>query len=86
MKLVANLAKHILPGVIKPVHALWNEVIGFIFLVLAALIGVSTWRRAQHFNADTGGLLVIVGSCLFALLLAWFGISSFWKARKISRS
>ncbi len=86
MRLLSELLKHILPGVIKPVHALWNEIIGFIFLVLAALIGVSTWRRAQNFNAEAGGILIIVASCLFALLLAWFGISSFWKARKISRS
>jgi hypothetical protein len=29
--------------------------------------------------------LQIVGT-LFVLLIAWFGISSFWKARKISKS
>ncbi len=86
MKLLRDLVKHLLPGVIKPVHALWNEIIGFIFLVLAALIGVSTWRRAQNFNSEIGGVLIIIASCLFAVLLAWFGISSFWKARKISRS
>ncbi len=86
MRLVAQFLKHVLPGVIKPVMVLWNEIIGFIFLVLATFIGVSTYRRAQHFAGDTGGLLILVASFTFAALLAIYGISSFRKARKISRS
>ena len=31
---------NVVPGIIKPVHSLWNEVIGFLFLVLGA------WRFA----------------------------------------
>lgn len=65
---------------------LWNEVIGFIFLVLATFVGVSTYRRAQHFTGDTGGLLILAASFTFAALLAVYGVSSFRKARKISRS
>jgi hypothetical protein len=86
MRLVSEFLKHVLPGVIKPIHILWNEVIGFIFLVLAAFVGISTYRRAQHFGGDTGGLLILIASFLFAAVLAWYGISSFLKARKISRS
>lgn len=86
MKLVSDFVRHILPGVVRPLHVLWNEIIGFIFLVIAIFIGASTWRRAERFSGDAGGLMILVASCLFALLLAWFGISSFLKARKISRS
>ena len=86
MKLVSELIRHVLPGVIRPMRVLWNEVIGFIFLVVATFVGVSTWRRAQHFTADAGGILILIASCLFTLMLAWFGISSFVRARKISRS
>jgi F0F1-type ATP synthase assembly protein I len=86
MQLVTQFLKHVLPGVIRPIHILWNEVIGFVFLVIAAFIAVSTYRRAQNFTGDAGGLMILVASCMFALLLAWFGISSFLKARKISRS
>ena len=86
MRLLTELLRHILPGVIRPIHVLWNEVIGFIFLVIAIFIGASTYRRAQHFNGDAGGVMIVIASCLFALLLAWFGVSSFMKARKISRS
>lgn len=86
MRLVSQFLKHVLPGVIKPVHILWNEVIGFVFLVLAAFVAVSTYRRAQHFSGDTGGLLILLVSFAFAGVLAFYGVSSFRKARKISRS
>jgi hypothetical protein len=33
---------------------------------------------------EPAGLQLVGG--LFALLMAWFGASSFWKARKISKS
>ena len=28
---------HVMPGVIRPIHILWNQVIGFFFIVLALL-------------------------------------------------
>jgi F0F1-type ATP synthase assembly protein I len=86
MRLLTELLRHLLPGVIRPIQVLWNEVIGFVFVVFATFIGFSTWRRAQSFSGDVGGILIIVASCLFSALLLWFGISSFLKARKISRS
>jgi hypothetical protein len=86
MRLVSKFLKHVVPGVIKPLMVLWNEVIGFIFLVLAVFVAFSTYRRAQRFTGDTGGLMILVASFTFALLLAVYGVSSFRKARKISRS
>ena len=86
MRLVGEFIRHVAPGVIRPMRVLWNEVIGFVFLVFATLVGFSTWRRAENFTGDVGGLLILVASFLFVLLLLWFGVSSFWKARKISRS
>jgi hypothetical protein len=73
---------HILPGIVRPVRILWNQLIGFIFLVLAAFVALSTWRRA----ADTEAPLMMVAGFGFAIFLAAFGISSLWRARKISRS
>lgn len=70
---------YILPGVIRPIHILWNQVIGFVFIVLAGLFGY----RVFHGKEPVG--LQLVGGA-FVLLIAWFGISSFWRARKISKS
>ncbi len=86
MRLISQFIKHVVPGVIRPLMVLWNEIIGFIFIVLAVLIAFSTYRRAQNFTGDIGGLLILVVSFTFAALLGAYGISSFRKARKISRS
>ena len=86
MRLISNFLKHVVPGVIKPLMVLWNEIIGFIFIVLAVFVGMATYRRMQNFTGDTGGVLILIGSFAFAAVLAMYGISSFRKARKISRS
>jgi len=74
-----KFVKHVAPGVIRPIHIVWNQAIGFIFLVLALVFGV----RLVRGNEPLG--LQLVGG-LFVVLIAWFGISSFLKARKISKS
>ena len=86
MRVVQRFLQHVLPGVMKPLMVLWNEVIGFIFLVLAAFIGVATYRRVQNFNGDAGGVMIVVCSFIFAAVLAAYGVGSFRKARKITRS
>ncbi|HTP87830.1 MAG TPA: hypothetical protein VMJ34_12830 [Bryobacteraceae bacterium] len=73
---------HVLPGVVRPMRVLWNQFIGFIFLVLATFVGMATWRRS---SAGEESLVLVVGGFAFAAFLAWFAISSFWRARKISR-
>jgi hypothetical protein len=70
---------HVMPGVIRPIHILWNQVIGFIFIVLAVVFGYRVVR-----GGEPAGLQLVGG--LFVLLIAWLGVSSFWKARKISKS
>jgi hypothetical protein len=73
--------KHVVPAVIKPVHSLWHQVIGFLFLSLAVICGfrsVSFYRHGQWVQLA----FIVVGM----LLLLSYGISSFLKARKISRS
>ena len=83
--------KHIIPAILKPARTLWNEVIGFLFLSFAAVFGF----RAVHYAMDyrnggpTGGTgalirLAMAGFCTF--VMAWYGVSSFLRARKISRS
>ena len=73
--------KHIVPAIVKPIHALWNEVIGFLFLSFGVIFGVRTMRGfAKH--ETFGAILGSIGT----LLMIWYGVSSFRKAKKISRS
>ena len=82
-RLAGRFVRHVLPGIIRPMRVLWNQLIGFVFLVMAGFIGLSTWRRM-----DDGGLtpLTMTLGFAFAAFLAFFGISSFLRARKVSRS
>jgi hypothetical protein len=72
----------VMPEVVKPIHTLWNQVIGFFFIVLALLplhAIVRDWGKD-----DTGPRLAL--EIPFALIMAGFGIHSFLRARKISKS
>lgn len=73
--------KHVIPAVLKPARVLWNEVIGFLFLVFGVIFGVHAVRYA--IASDTPRLFV-AGFCTFVMV--WYGVSSFWRARRISRS
>ncbi|MBV9772072.1 MAG: hypothetical protein JOZ32_21040 [Bryobacterales bacterium] len=73
---------HVVPGVVRPIHILWNQVIGFFFVVLALLPIHSIMRDWQ--KSDSGPRLAL--EIPFALLMAGFGIHSFLRARKISKS
>lgn len=78
--------RHVLPQIVKPIRALWNEVIGFVFLALAAIPIPRTFRTWREFTETGEGLFRLVLSGLFIFLMASFGIHSFLRARKISRS
>ena len=76
-----EFVKHVLPAVMKPARTLWNEVIGFLFLVFGVIFGVQAVRYALA--NDLPRLLVAV---FCTCLMTWFGVTSFLRARKISRS
>jgi hypothetical protein len=73
--------KHVIPAVLKPARILWNEVIGFLFLVFGVIFGVHAVRYAM---AGDTSRLCIAGFC--TLVMAGYGVSSFLRARRISRS
>jgi hypothetical protein len=83
--------KHIVPAVIKPMHSLWNEVIGFFFLVFATVFGFRTVSYYKIYVHDTpanaaGDMVRVITTAFFGVVMASFGISAFLKARRISRS
>jgi len=85
-QLISKFLSHVLPGVVRPLHALWNEVIGFLFIVFAVVAAFYVIRAVRSFEGDIEGLFRIVLPALFGLVMGYFGISSFLRARKISRS
>ena len=86
-----EFVKHVVPAVLKPARTLWNEVIGFLFCVIAVMFGSRAVRLYMDYSSsvpsDKGaslGRLVLAVFC--TLLMGWFGLTSFLRARRISRS
>jgi H+/gluconate symporter-like permease len=77
---------HVAPGVIRPLRVLWNEIIGFVFICLAALPTPTAIRLLRNYKADGETLLHAVLTVSFVVLMTYFGVTSFLRARKISRS
>jgi hypothetical protein len=76
-----RLLGHVIPGVVRPLHILWNQVIGFFFIVLALWPVPSAIRNWGKVGSGAHLALTIP----FVIIMGWFGISSFWRARKISK-
>jgi hypothetical protein len=78
--------EHVVPGVLRPLRVLWNEIIGFVFLCLAAWAVPSAIRNVRSLDSEQGSMGRVALSLGFLGLMAYFGITSFLRARKISRS
>jgi hypothetical protein len=76
----------VVPAVLKPARTLWHEVIGFLFLSLAIIFVFSGFRAVREFDGSIGAILRIAMLTFSVCLLGGYGISSFLRARKISRS
>jgi hypothetical protein len=83
---LGRFVEHIVPGVVRPLRVLWHEIIGFIFIVLAIVFGSSAFRNYRLIHSEEVSILRLAVSIFLPLLMAYFGITSFLRARKISRS
>lgn len=78
---VRQFLHHVAPGVIRPIRILWNEMIGFVFVCLGIIPLPSAY---QAYNTNDTFRLMLTTS--FSAIMLYFGITSFLKAKKISRS
>ncbi len=86
MGMVSKFMSHVVPSIIKPLHSLWNQVIGFLFLVFAIVAAGYVYRAVRDFDGNAESLFRIALPGIFALVMGYFAFSSFLRARKISRS
>lgn len=77
---------HVVPQVIRPMRVLWHEIIGFVFLCLAVWAIPSTIRAIREYQGDAESVFRVALAGLFSVFMLWFGLTSFLRARKISRS
>ena len=86
-----EFVKHVVPAVLKPARTLWNEVIGFVFFCLAVYCGSGLVRAYIKLDGAppeqlTGHLFRLILSAFATILMLYFAVTSFLRARKISRS
>jgi hypothetical protein len=73
--------KHVVPAAAKPIHSLWHQIIGFVFLVFAGSAALKIW---QHPGALPPLQLALASA--FVVVMTCYGVSSIRKSRRISRS
>ena len=78
--------RHVVPQVAKPIHSLWNQMIGFLFILLALMAASAVFRICRHYDGSPESLFRLILSCFFFAIMALYGIASLLRARKISRS
>ncbi len=76
----------VVPAVIKPARTLWHELIGFLFILMAIAFVFSGLRTLRQFDGSASAILRLAMLAIGICLLGGYGISSFLRARKISRS
>jgi hypothetical protein len=63
-------------------HLLWLEVTGFFFLALAAIgCAALVHEYSKHVAGRAGAAKLALAGCFMAMF-AYFGVTSFWRARK----
>jgi len=69
----------------RVLHQLWLEVVGLIFLVMAASGGAAAAHEYAKYQAGRAGIGRVAMAICFTLTFAWFGLSSFWRVRQKRR-
>ncbi len=84
--LFRTFAATVLPGILKPLRVLWNEIIAFFFFVMAVMAIPSTYRAIRSFNGelDVLGRILLTGT--FAAVMGGYGLYSILRARKIDKT
>jgi len=66
----------------RAAHQLWLEVTGVIFLILALSFAAATFKEYEKYHAGSAGSGRLAIAICCTLAFAWFGMSSFWRARR----
>jgi hypothetical protein len=87
MRVLKLFITSFLPAVIKPLHALWNEVLAFTFFALALAVGIGPLRRGyRELDGDPANTIKFAAAAFLDVLMIYFAIQSYRRAKRISRS
>ena len=73
-----KFAAHVVPHVVRPAQIIWNQAIGAIFLLFSLSFFGYAGTHSNNAAAMFGGVFL-------GLIMGYFGVSSFIKARRLAR-
>jgi len=73
-----RFAQHVIPEVLRPARIIWNQAIGGVFLLLAVYFLIYAGTHSRNPAGFAGGLFL-------GCVMIFFCVTSFLKARRISR-
>jgi len=76
---LASAARVTLGSVAKVGHLLWLEVTGLFFVAFAAIGGLAAWHDYSRHKTLSSRFAAAI---CFTVIFAWFGFSSFLRARR----
>lgn len=77
---------HVLPGIMRPLRILWNEMIGFVFICFAVPAASKVYTFWKDFDGEPKSVFGLLLSSIFLITMLWFAANSFFRAKKISRT
>ena len=85
-KLGRKFLSHVLPGIMRPMRILWNEMIAFVFICFAIPAAPKVYSSWKDFDGEPEHLFRLVLSTFFLITMLSFSVFSFMRAKKISRT
>jgi len=79
-----RFAQHVVPEVVRPARVIWNQAIGALFLVLATPALINAVQTYRTLDSDPKSTVRLAVALIFGMLMVFFGINSFLKARRIA--
>jgi hypothetical protein len=80
-----RFAQHVVPEVVRPARIIWNQAIGGIFLLFALLFFGNAFRYYDGKTHSPNNGVGLAFSIFLGGIMAYFGIVSFLRARRITR-
>ncbi len=81
-----DAVRKIVPRFLSIARELSLEVVGFIFLAFAAFFLFGPFGLIQAYRQESESMTRLVVAAAGTVMFTWFGLDSFRKAKKISRS
>ncbi len=72
----------VLASALRVAHILWLQITGVFFIFFALAGGVAFWKEYRAWDAHRVGPGRAILALCFGLMFAWFGVTSFVRARR----